>query len=112
MSKLREQGIQISLSTIATLIPVLGVLWFFAQPVLVSAIAADLDDMIEQKQAPIQSAFKALLVSESTKIKRRAAKLEFVRDHHPEEWTEDYADELAELKIELDALAEAMEELE
>jgi hypothetical protein len=35
-----------------------------------------------------------------------------VRDHHPEEWTEDYADELAELKIELDALAEAMEELE
>lgn len=109
---LKQHGINISLSTLATLFPVLAVLWFFVQPALIDAIAADLDEMIVTKQAPMQSAFKALLVSDINKIKRRMAKLRFVRDHHPEEWTEDDSEELTLLQIELEALIEAKEELE
>lgn len=111
MSELKRHGINISISTIATLIPVLAFLWLFIQPALVDAVADDLDEMIEAKQAPVQSAFKALLNSEINKVKKEIAGLKFIRDHHADEWTEDDADYLADLEIELLALQEAKAEL-
>lgn len=109
MSDLKTHGINISISTVATLIPVLGFLWLFIQPALVDAVADDLDKMIETKQAPVQSAFKALLSSEIAKLRKEIARLE--HQSHTDEFNEDDAEYLAELKIELDALKEAYSEL-
>lgn len=109
MSDLKQHGINISISTIATLIPVLGFLWLFIQPALVDAVASDLDEVIEAKQAPVQSAFKALLSSEIAKLRKEIARLEHYQNDP--NWNEDDAEYLAELKIELDALKEAYQEL-
>jgi hypothetical protein len=113
MSELKKHGINISLSTVATLVPVLTVVWFIVQPALISsvstAVAADLDEQITNKQAPVQSAFKVLLKTEIAKLRKEIARLEHYKDDSG--WTEDDAEYLAELKIELDALKEAYQEL-
>ena len=109
MSNLKQHGINISLSTIGALIPVLTFLWFFIQPALVDAVAQDLDEMIEAKQAPVQTAFKTLLRSEISKLRIQIARLE--THLNDEDWTEDDAKLLAELRIELEAIEEAYSEL-
>lgn len=111
MSELKKQGINISVSTVATLLPVLAVVWFFVQPALVTAIAADLDKMIVEKQEPIQNAFASLLSSEIRKLKRLIAELEFKQQHRPDMWTADDAELLADCRIELEDLQNAKEAL-
>ena len=106
---LKQQGINISLSTVATLIPVLAFLWLFIQPALVDAVADDLDEMIEAKQKPVQLAFKTLLRSEINELKKQIARMEVHSED--DDWTEDDAELLAELKIELEAMQEAYAEL-
>lgn len=109
MSSLKQHGINISLSTVATLIPVLAFLWLFIQPALVDAVADDLDAMIETKQAPVQTAFKTLLRAEINDLKKQIARLEV--HSGDEDWTEEDAEFLAELRIELEAMQEAYAEL-
>ena len=106
---LKQHGINISLSTVATLIPVLAFLWLFIQPALVDAVADDLDEMIETKQAPVEAAFKALLRSEINEIKKQIARMKV--HEGDEDWTEEDDEFLAELRIELEAMQEAYNEL-
>ena len=106
---LKQHGINVSLSTVATLIPVLAFLWLFIQPALVDAVADDLDEMIVAKQAPVQSAFKTLLRSEINALKKEIARLEI--HEGDEDWTEEDAELLTELEIELEAMQEAYDEL-
>lgn len=112
---LKQHGINISLSSIGAIIPILVFLWIFVQPALVNSIAADLDDKISaqvtEKQVPLNNAFKAILQSDINKLKKQIAQLEFKESHSPDEWTSDDADELASTKIQLQALEEAKEEL-
>lgn len=115
MADAKQHGINISISTVATLIPVLGVVWFFVQPALVGsvseAVASEFDTQIKQQTAPIQGAFKVLLLSEINSLKKEIAQLEFKEEHEPDEWTADDAAYRANLKIELAALQEAYGEL-
>jgi len=115
MASAKEHGINISLSTVATLIPVLALVWFFVQPALVSsvstAVAGEFDDQIRQQTAPIQGAFKVIIKGDIDKIKRMIARLEYEEEHHAEDWSADDADHLADLKIELEALEDADKEL-
>ena len=59
---LKDHGMNISISTVATLIPVLAGVWFVMQPLMVTQISAamgqELEDQIEEKTKPIQSAFR------------------------------------------------------
>jgi phage terminase Nu1 subunit (DNA packaging protein) len=109
MSNLKQHGINISLSTVATLVPVLAFLWLFIQPALVKAVADDLDKMIETKQQPMQSAFKVLVKADIDKLKKAIARAEV--HEGDEDWSEEDAIYLADLKIELEALQEAYSEL-
>ena len=109
----KEHGLNVSLSTVATIAALVPMFWFIAKPILIgqisSAMASEIEDAIEEKQAPVENAFKALLRSEITKLRKEIAKL---RTHeHDENWSEDDAEYLAELTIELEALRDAYDEL-
>ncbi len=112
---LKDHGMNISISTIATLIPVFAGVWFVMQPLMVAqistAMAQELEDKIEDKTAPIQSAFRVLLLSDINRLKRNIAKLEHKRDRESESYTESDAVRLADYKIELDAYDEAYDDL-
>ena len=113
MTDLKEHGVTISISTVAALIPIMTILWFVGKPLLVSqistALADEFEETIDEKQMPVQSAFKALLRSEITKLRKEIAALE--THEHDDDWDEDDAEYLAELEIELEALQEAWAEL-
>lgn len=116
MADLKEHGLTVSVSTIATLVPVLAAVWFVMQPLMVSqissAMASDLEDMIEDETKPIEGAFKVLLQSDINRLKRNIARLEYREEHEPDEWTEADSQRLADYKIELDAFEEAIDDLE
>ena len=61
MSDIKDMGVNISISSVATLIPVVAILWFIIQPLMLadlsSAMADDLKDQMEKHSAPIESAF-------------------------------------------------------
>lgn len=111
--EIKEHGINVSVSTVLTMASVVPVLWFIGKPILVeqisTAMADEFEQTIDRKQAPVQSAFKVLLRSEITKLRKEIARL---RTHEGDpDWDEDDAAYLAELKIELEALQEAYQEL-
>lgn len=115
MTDFKDRTVGISLSTVATLIPVLGIVWFIIQPLLIEsiseALAEDFDQQIESHAEPIQSAFKVLLLSDINRLKRSIARLEFKQAHEPDEFTEADAARLADYEIELEAFQEAYEDL-
>ena len=115
MDDLKKHGIGASLSTLISLFTVLGVLWLFAKPLLMveisTALADAFDEQIEDQTAPIQSAFKVLLLSDINQLKREITLLEFREEHESETWTGDHAELLNDKLISLEALEEAYDEL-
>lgn len=115
MTDLKEKGITVSLSTIATLIPVLAFVWFIIQPLLLqnisTAMADDLKEQMEEHSAPMESAFKVLLLADINKAKRSIAALEYSRTADPQAWTAERNQILVDQKIGLEALQEAYAEL-
>jgi len=114
MTSAKEHGLTISLSTVATLIPVLTVIWFIIQPALLSsvteAVAADIQIQVKAQTAPLHNAFKQLIMADINKLKRLIARLEYAQ-RHSTDWTAEDAETLADMHIELEALTEAYESL-
>lgn len=115
MSSVKEHGVNISLSTVATLIPVLTVIWFIIQPALlasvITAVQADITMQVKAQTAPLQSAFKSIILADMNKLKRAIAALEFRQRRNGPDWTSNDAVDLTELRIELNALQEAYKQL-
>lgn len=114
MDTIKQHGFNVSLSTVATIVALVPAFWFIGKPILVSqistALASEFEETIDRKQAPVEAAFKALLRSEITELRKEIARL---RTHeNSDDWTEDDAEYLAELRIELEALQEAYGELQ
>ena len=111
MGDLKEKGVTVSLSTIATLIPVLAFVWFIVQPLLLTNISDAMADEIQQKMnahsKPMESAFKVIIKGDIDKLKKSIALLEWRRDHEEDTWLEEHAALLAERKIELETMEEA-----
>jgi len=111
MTSYKEQGINISLNTVATLLPVLAVVWFLLKPAIIEAIAEDLDEQIAEQSQPLQSAFKVILRAEIADIIESIAMLEYREEHESDTWLAEHARLLAKRKIELAAFEEAYAEL-
>ncbi len=111
---IKAHGINVSLSTVATIVALVPAFWFIGKPILVAqistAMAAEFEDVIETKQAPVENAFRVLLQTEITKLRKEIAALRY-RQRNGEDWDELDAEYLAELEIELEALQQAYEEL-
>jgi hypothetical protein len=114
VADLKQHGFQVSVSTVMTLAAVVPVLWFIGKPLLIeqisTAMASEFNDAIDEKQAPVQNAFKVLLQTEITKLRKEIAAMKY-RQRNGEDWDGADAEYLAELEIELEALQEAYAEL-
>lgn len=115
MTDIKDHGWNVSISSLLSIGALGSMMWFILQPVMVSqissAMAQELEDTVEEKTAPIQSAFKVLLLSDINRLKRNISTLEFKEEHKPEEWTEKDAIRLADYEIELEAFQEAYGDL-
>lgn len=109
-AEVKEAGIRIGVNQIITYAGLVPIFWFIIQPILVSALAEEMQQSIEQTVAkqvdPINSAFVALLQRDINATKKDIAALKF-RQRQDEDWTVDDAEYLADLEIQLAALEEA-----
>lgn len=112
----RAQGFRMTLTVIASYLPLVPVFWFLVKPVLVSsvsvAIAEDVQNQVEQGIAPMNSAFKILLQMDIDEKKREIADMEYKKRNDNGDWTAKDATDLANCKITLDALVAARKELQ
>lgn len=109
---LKEHGVTISISTVATTIPLFAALWFVIKPVIVEQVSAEvsteMQDKVKEGVRPINGAFKAIIRADINALRKEIAALEFKRDNRPDDWTAEDANELADKRISLDALREAL----
>lgn len=109
-AEVKEAGIRIGVNQIITYAGLVPIFWFIIQPILVNALAEEMQQSIEQTVAkqvdPINSAFVALLQRDINATKKDIAALKF-RQRQDEDWTVDDAEYLADLEIQLAALEEA-----
>ena len=118
MAKLitKDQGVRLSLGVIISWITIGGFLWTVGQPILVSAVsdamAEDIQAQVQQGVAPLNMAFVAIIQSNIADLRRQIAAYEFRRDNPPpDDWTAEDAQELVNLRIELDTQEDALEAL-
>ena len=108
--EIKERGLRIGLNQIVTYATLVPIFWFIAQPILVKALASEMQDTIQDTVAaqvePINDAFVALLQRDINATKKDIAALKF-RQRQDDEWTVDDAEYLADLEIQLAALEEA-----
>ena len=109
-AEIKERGIRIGVNQIVTYATLVPIFWFVAQPILVKALASEMQDTIQDTVAaqvePINDAFVALLQRDINATKKDIAALKF-RQRQDDEWTVDDAEYLADLEIQLAALEEA-----
>jgi len=109
-AEVKEAGIRIGVNQIITYAGLVPIFWFIIQPILVDALAEEMQQSIEQTVAkqvdPINSAFVALLQRDINATKKDIAALKF-RQRQDEDWTAVDAEYLADLEIQLAALEEA-----
>ncbi len=113
MPDIKDHAVSVSINSFLSIASAVGIVWFFVQPVLISQVGAalgeEIDDKIDEQQRPIENAFASLLQSEITKLRIQIARMEtHVND---EDWSEEDAELLATLHIELEALQQALNEL-
>jgi hypothetical protein len=108
--EIKERGIRIGVNQLVTYASLVPIFWFIVQPVLVDALAEEMQESIKQtvsaEVAPINNAFVALLQRDINATRKDIAALKF-RQRQDEDWTVDDAEYLADLEIQLDTLEEA-----
>jgi len=106
----KEFSLSAIISTVASLAVVTPILWYVGKPLISEALAEDFKDIAQQQAEPIKSAFSVLLTRDINLLRKEIAALKF-RQRQDTDWSEDDAEYLADLEIELEALKEAKEEL-
>ena len=112
---IKDNGITISIATVATWITLLPLLWFIGKPVLVAAVsealAGEIQEEVKAGVAPIGDAFQVLLRLEISHLRKEIAALEF-RQRNGDDWTAADAEVLVETELELEAMHQALTSLE
>ena len=106
-STVREAGIRIGINQLITYLTLIPIFWFILQPLIISALAEDIKEIVAQQTEPINNAFVALLQRDINATRKEMAALRFLQRSNDDEWTQDDAEYLADLEIQLDALEEA-----
>lgn len=107
----REITVSSVVSTVSSLIVLLPATWFVVKPFIADSLAEDIKQVVQDESEPIKGAFTILLELDINNTRREIAALEF-RQRQGDDWTAQDAQDLASLKIELDALQAAREELD
>ncbi len=111
-AEVKEAASRIGVNQIVTYAGLVPIFWFILQPILVDALAEEMQETIKQTVAsqvqPINIAFVALLQRDINATRKDMAALRFRRDNPPvDDWTAEDASYLADLEIQMDALEEA-----
>jgi hypothetical protein len=110
----KEQGQRMTITAIVSYLPLIPIFWFIVKPILVNsvseAMAGEVQQTVQQEVEPIANAFVALLLRDVNATRKEIAALKF-RQRRQDDWTEDDAEYLAELEIELEALRDAVNAL-
>ena len=111
-AEVKEAAGRIGVNQIVTYAGLVPIFWFILQPILVDALAEEMQETIKQTVAsqvdPINNAFVALLQRDINATRKEMAGLRFRRDNPPvDDWTAEDASYLADLEIQMDALEEA-----
>ena len=115
--EIKKAGIHISMSTIATLIPVLLFTWALIKPAVVLAVGEQLNEQVQttvsKEVAPITMALGVILKNNIENIRIQIAALEFRRDFPPvDDWADVDAQTLARLRNDLISAEAALIALE
>jgi hypothetical protein len=105
-STAKETGVRIGVNQLITYLTLIPIFWFIIQPLIISALAEDIKEIVAEQTEPINNAFVALLQRDINATRKDIAALRF-RERTDDEWSEDDAEYLADLEIQLDALEEA-----
>jgi len=112
----KERGIRIGINQIVTYAGLVPIFWFIIQPILVDALAEEMQESIKQtvatEVAPINKAFVALLQRDINATRKDIASLKFRQRSDADAWSSEDASYLADLEIQLDALEEAKNALQ
>jgi len=106
MADVKEKAVNISMSTVSSLLILLPVLWFIGRPLIVDALAEDIAQVAPEQAQPIKNAFTVLLTLDINTKRKEIAALEF-RQRQATDWTAEDAATPAQAEIELEALIEA-----
>jgi hypothetical protein len=115
----REQGFNISLSAIVSLIVVGSSAWMIARPVITHAVADELktemrdeiQSTVQDEVAPIKTAQVILLEQQVVQSQRQIAQLERIRAADPSTWSAQQANELVDARAQLEAQQRALSAL-
>lgn len=111
-STAKETGIRIGVNQLVTYLTLIPIFWFILQPLILNSMAEDIKEIVAEEAAPINNAFVALLQRDINKLLKEMAALRFQQRSDDVEWTQDDAEYLADLEIELAALEEAKDALQ
>lgn len=110
--KIHGETLRTLTSSLVSLVVILPALWFVMKPLISDALAEDIEQTVKQEIQPLNSAFVALLEANVANVRRRISRLEYKRDHPPPgDYTEQDADDLVNLQIELTSSAAALNAL-
>ena len=106
MTSMKEHSLTISLSAMASGIPIMLAVWFLIKPAVVVAVGDQLQAQVEQTVAlqvlPINSALAVILRNSISNLARQIAAMEFRRDFPPEgDWQSVDVQQLTNLKLDL-----------
>ena len=116
-AEVKEAAGRIGVNQLVTYVGLVPIFWFILNPILVDALAEEMQESIKQTVAsqvdPINNAFVALLQRDINATRKDMAALRFRRDNPPDDdWTAEDAAYLADLEIQMDALEEAKSALQ
>ncbi len=112
----KDQGIRLTSGVLISWLTIVGTLWMFGKPFLVSAVseavAEDIQEQVKAGTAPLNRAFVALLRGNIADIRKEIASMEFRRDNPPtDDWVSDDAEDLVDLHLTLEAQEDAVSAL-
>ena len=99
----KTRGIRIGINQLVTYATLIPIFWFVLQPILMDAMAEDIKAIVSDQIEPINNGFVALLQRDINATRKEMAALRF-RQRNNDDWTQDDAEYLADLEIQLDAL--------
>lgn len=104
---------EITISTIASFIvsmaAIIPILWFVGKPLISNALAEDIQKTVQTEIKPLNNAFIALMRKDVSQLRKQIAAMEYRRDNPPDDdWTQEDAERLVELREELEATQSAI----
>lgn len=108
----KESGVQISISAVAAMVPILAAIWLILKPTISDAVAEELTDtireVVKEEVKPLGDGFRVILLRDIASLRREIARAEARRDAQPSLWTADDATQLVNMRLELESFQSAL----